>query len=107
MSGLVRVPVKYDPNYPKFGLIDGPTPHKQHPNQRAGLDLYVRVVNFDTGETCFKKLYDGKRGLHFKHTGYSPMYLCDFVQDGTVIPFQTSLPAAIQEHSTTPPRNAS
>lgn len=85
---IERVEVKYDPSYPSFGLVEGPMAHKQHPNQQAGLDLYVRVINFDTGETCFKKLYENKRGLHFKHTGYSPMYLDDFTDDATVIPFQ-------------------
>lgn len=88
MSEIERVSVKVDPNYRVFGLIGGPVEHKQHPNQRAGLDLYVQVINFDTGETCFKKLYHNKYGLHFKHTGYSPMYMKDFVEEATVIPFQ-------------------
>ncbi len=91
MGEMKRIGVKYDPAYPTFGIVEGPVPHKQHPNQRAGLDLYVRVVNFDTGETCFKKLYQGKRGLHFKHTGYSPMYLADFTSEGAVVPFQVFL----------------
>ncbi len=90
-----KVLVLYDPIYPHFGLVDGPTPHDQHPNQQKGLDLYVRVINFDTGETCFKKLYENKRGLHFKHTGYSPMYLDDFTERATVIPFQVHLGAAL------------
>jgi hypothetical protein len=88
---LTRIAVKYDPSYPHFGLTYGPVPHKQHPNQRAGLDLYVGVVNFDTGEMCFKKLYQNTRGLHFKHTGYSPMYLDDFTAEGEVVPFQVFL----------------
>lgn len=86
-----EIAVKYDPNYPYFGLVEGPVEHEQHPNQRKGLDLYVRVVNFDTGENCFKKLYENSRGLHFKHTGYSSMYLKDFVADGRVVPFQVFL----------------
>lgn len=85
---ITKIAVKYDPNYPTFGIVEGPIEHKQHPNQQRGLDLYVRAINFETGEQCFKKLYEGKRGLHFKHTGYSPMYLDDFVADGEVIPFQ-------------------
>lgn len=88
---LTRIPVKYDPAYPVFGLVGAPVEHKQHTNQRRGLDLYVSVINFDTGEKCFKKLYEGKRGLHFKHTGYSPMYLCDFTADAEVVPFQVFL----------------
>lgn len=93
IKGLANAPIekisaKFDPKYPVFGLIGGPTPHKQHPNQKAGLDLYVRVVNFDTGETCFKKLYENRTGLHFKHTGYSPMYLNDFTDDCIIYPFQ-------------------
>lgn len=80
--------VKYDPNYPHFGLKDGPEPHPQHPNQQRGLDLYVRVVNFDTGEVCYKKLYENKLGLHFKHTGYTPIYLQDLTDTLEVVPFQ-------------------
>ena len=85
---LEKISVKYDPHYPHFGLQDGPMEHKQHPNQRAGLDLYVRVINFETGETCFKKLYENKSGLHFKHTGYSPTYLDQMTADAVVYPFQ-------------------
>lgn len=85
---IERFTVKYDPNYPHFGLEGDPVPHEQHPNQRKGLDLYVKVVNFDTGEWCFKKLYENSRGLHFKHTRYSPMYLSDFTSIANVVPFQ-------------------
>lgn len=87
-GALRSIPAKYDPAYPVFGLVEGPVEHEQHPNQQKGLDLYVTVINFDTGERCFKKLYENKRGLHFKHTGYSPMYLDDFTADATVYPFQ-------------------
>jgi len=90
---MKKVNVKFDPAYPVFGIIDGPVDHKQHPNQQAGLDLYVRVVNFQTGEVCFKKLYKNATGLHFKHTGYSPMYIADFTRDGYFVPFQVFLDA--------------
>lgn len=80
--------VKIDTRYPHFGLIGEPKPHKQHPNQQNGLDLYVDVVNLDTGEKCFKKLYRNTKGLHFKHTGYSPTYLDDMTGEATVYPFQ-------------------
>lgn len=80
--------VKYDENYPYFGLKGAPTPYPQHSNQRKGLDLYVSVVNFSTGEWCWKKLYENKRGLHFKHTGFSPMYLDSFTSEAVVMPFQ-------------------
>lgn len=63
--------VKYNNKYPHFGLVGHPVSKKQHSNQQNGLDLYVTVVNFDTGEECFKKLYLGKRGVYFKHTGYT------------------------------------
>lgn len=93
VESLVKTAMKFDPNYKVFGLIGEPIPHEQHPNQRKGLDLYVRVINFQTGENCFKKLYDGKNGLHFKHTGYSPMYLKDFTEEGYFVPFQVFLAA--------------
>jgi len=82
------IPVKYDPSYPHFGLVEGPIEHKQHPNQQAGLDRYVRVVNFDSGETCFKKLYENKRGMYFKHTGYSSTYVAEMTADAIVHPFR-------------------
>jgi len=71
-----------------FSLLEGPHKHKQHPNQQKGLDLYVLVVNECTGEICHKKLYENKKGLHFKHTGCSPSYLTDFIIEVTYIPFQ-------------------
>lgn len=89
---MEEIIVKYDPAYPVFGLVGEPVDHEQHPNQQAGLDRYVHVINFETGERCFKKLYSNSRGLHFKHTGYSPMYLTDFTQSATVIPFQVIFP---------------
>ena len=88
MSELRSVAVMVDPNYCHFGLVGDPMPHKQHQNQQCGLDLYVTVINLDTGEQCFKKLYENKTGLHFKHTGYSPMYLADFTEPAVVYPFQ-------------------
>ncbi len=81
------IAVKYDPNYPRFGLVGEIQEHKQHPNQQSGLNLYVNVINFDTGETCFKKLYENTKGYHFKHSGYSPTYISDMVADGMVSPF--------------------
>ena len=91
MSEIDRYSVKFDPAYPVFGLVGEPHDHRQHPNQQAGLDQYVHVVNFDTGERCHKKLYENARGLHFKHTGYSPMYLSDFTGNADVVPFQVLL----------------
>lgn len=90
-SELQMIEVQYDPDYPCFGLIGQPVEHQQHPNQQGGLDLYVNVINFDSGERCFKKLYENSQGLHFKHTGYSPMYLEKFTATGVVIPFQVLL----------------
>lgn len=72
-----------------FAIIEDPTPHKQHPNQQKGLDLYIKVLNIYTGEECFKKMYENKKGLHFKHTGYSPMYLDEFDKTIVYIPYQT------------------
>lgn len=91
MSEWQTYEVKYDPEYPVFGLLGIPHEHKQHPNEQAGLDLYVHVVNFNTGERCHKKLYRNGSGLHFKHTGYSPMYLEAFTASAMVCPFQVDL----------------
>jgi len=80
--------VKCNPRDPTFGLEGDPVDHKQHQNEQKGLDLYVNVVNFYTGEWCFKKLYENTKGLHFKHTGYGSMYLKNFTQEVKVYPFQ-------------------
>lgn len=80
--------VLIDPKYPHFGLRGEPTPHRQHPNQTKGLDLYVSVINFDTHELCWKKLYENTKGRYFKHTGYSSMYIHNFTESCTVVPFQ-------------------
>ena len=85
---ITKIEVRYDPAYPHFGLDGEPFEHDQHPNQQLGLDLYIHVINFDTGERCCKKLYKNTLGLYFKHSGYSPMYLTDFTAVGHVIPFQ-------------------
>jgi hypothetical protein len=88
---LERIEVAYNPDNPCFGLYGKPFPMKQHPNQQCGLDVYVKVINFETGEWCQKKLYKNDKGLHFKHTGYSPMYIDDFIEKASVVPFQVFL----------------
>lgn len=79
---------RYNKNYPYFGIIGEPFDRKQHPNQQKGLDIYVRCVNFDTGEICMKKLYENTKGIYFKHTGYSSMYISEFNDECLVFPFQ-------------------
>ena len=85
---LKTVKIKYDPDYPSFGLVGEPHEHEQHINQRRGLDLYVHVVNLVTGESCHKKLYRNTKGLHFKHTGYSPTYIADMTSEAEFVPHQ-------------------
>jgi hypothetical protein len=85
---LRTVPVKYDPSYSCFGIVDGPVERPQHPNQQRGLNLYVKVINNVTGEECLKKLYRNKTGLHFKHTGYPPTYIDRCTARGHFIPYQ-------------------
>ena len=57
-------------------------------------DDSVKVLNEATGEECYKKIYENKKGKHFKHSGMrfegcpSVMYLDDFTQDVTYVPFQ-------------------
>lgn len=79
--------LKANPNI-DFAIIQEPVEHKQHPNQKGGLDLYISVLNISTGEVCFKKLYKNTKGLHFKHTGYSPMYLKEFTREVHYVPYQ-------------------
>lgn len=98
-SEVEMIEVRYDPAYPTFGLRGEPVQHAQHPNQQKGLNLYVSVINFDTGEWCFKKLYENSRGLHFKHTGFSPMYLGNFTATAAVVPFQVLYAQAIEARS--------
>lgn len=69
-----------------FGLIDGPRPYNQHQNQQKGLDQYVRVIDFSTGQLNFLKLYKNTKGLHFKKG--SAQYLSDFIKKVLYVPFQ-------------------
>ena len=88
MSKIKEYVVKSNGN---FAILEDPKPHKQHPNQQSGLDLYIKVLNIDTGEVCFKKMYENTKGLHFKHTGYSPMYLVEFTKRIRYIPYQVEI----------------
>ena len=79
-----------------FGVLEDPKSHKQHPNQQNGLDLYIKLINFESGEVCLKKLYQNKKGLHFKHSvsHWSSQdtkgvhYLSEFTKDFLYVPFQ-------------------
>jgi hypothetical protein len=71
-----------------FAILKEPIEHKQHSNQQGGLDLYIEVLNLQSSEHCFKKLYKNKKGLYFKHTGYPPSYLSDFIKEVAYIPYQ-------------------
>lgn len=82
---MIEQTLKSDGNFALFGE---PFDKKQHSNQQRGLDVYVKALNLDTGEICVKKLYENTKGLHFKHTGYSPMYLKDFTRKIRYIPYQ-------------------
>ena len=70
-----------------FGILSEPHDHKQHPNQQCGLDKYISLVNFSTGERCHKKLYQNTKGLHFKHPG-GVHYLNAFTKTVVYVPFQ-------------------
>lgn len=69
-----------------FSIKKMPYSKKQHPNQQGGLDLYVDVIDEITGNLNQVKLYENKKGLHFKKNGSH--YLDEFVIDVEVIPFQ-------------------
>lgn len=70
-----------------FSLVnEQPFPKKQHPNQQDGLDLYVNVVDHNTGQINSVKLYENTRGLYFKKSGN--WYLKDFTSTVTYVPFQ-------------------
>lgn len=79
-----------------FGIVEEPHEHKQHSNQQGGLDLYVTLINFSTGEQCHKKLYQNTKGLHFKHSGgywnkqpaSGTHYLDSFTEEVLYVPFQ-------------------
>ncbi len=72
-----------------FALITKPYEKKQHPNQQGGLDLYVDVLDHYTGNINSVKLYENKRGLHFKKSGTH--YLDDFTKDAVYVPYQTKI----------------
>lgn len=70
----------------RFGIVAEPFEHKQHPNQQEGLDLYVQVLDFWTTQVNTVKLYENKKGLHFKKDGSH--YLEDFTETVAYVPFQ-------------------
>lgn len=69
-----------------FGLIKEPYDKYQHPNQQCGLDLYVDVIDFCTGQINSVKLYINTKGLHFKKDGTH--YLDEFTGEVAYVPFQ-------------------
>lgn len=69
-----------------FALMRDPYAKKQHPNQQGGLDSYVDVLDHQTGNVNSVKLYENKRGLHFKKSGVH--YLDDFTKEAVYIPYQ-------------------
>lgn len=72
-----------------FAMIKAPYAKKQHPNQQGGLDSYVDVLDHHTGHVNSVKLYENKRGLHFKKNGTH--YLADFTHEAVYIPYQTRI----------------
>jgi len=69
-----------------FSIVEGPYEKKQHPNQQQGLDIYVDALDHSTGNINTVKLYNNKKGLHFKKDGSH--YLSDFTMDYLWVPFQ-------------------
>lgn len=70
-----------------FSIIKEPYDKKQHPNQQAGLDKYVDVLNEYTGNVNSVKLYENRKGFHFKADG-STHYLSEFTENVLHVPFQ-------------------
>lgn len=69
-----------------FSITQRPYGKKQHPNQQGGLDLYVQILDHETGQINTVKLYENSKGLHFKKRG--SWYLSEFIQDVIFVPFQ-------------------
>lgn len=69
-----------------FSIIKDAYEKTQHPNQQAGLNLYVDVLDHSTGQINSVKLYENSKGLFFKKG--STNYLLDFDKVAVYIPFQ-------------------
>lgn len=69
-----------------FSIIKEPYDKKQHPNQQGGLDVYVDILDHQTGCINSVKLYENSKGLHFKKHG--TWYLTEFVLDYLYVPYQ-------------------
>lgn len=69
-----------------FSIIREPYPHKQHSNQQCGLDIYIDVLDHDTGNINHVKLYENKKGRYFKKDG--SWYLTGFTQEYWYVPYQ-------------------
>lgn len=69
-----------------FAIVKWPYGKAQHPNQQNGLDMYVDVLNLDTGCVCSVKLYNNTKGIHFKFKGSH--YISDFNDEIVWVPYQ-------------------
>lgn len=70
----------------QFLLLKEPYKKAQHPNQQAGLDIYVDVIDRSTGNINSVKLYENSKGLHFKKSGSH--YLSSFTGAAVYVPYQ-------------------
>lgn len=83
-----------------FSIIEPPKKYKDGKCADDGT-LYISVLNEATGEHCFKKIYENKKGLHFKYSSTyrktsslkcadipSVHYIDSFTQDIIYVPYQ-------------------
>ena len=74
-----------------FGILEYPA---NTPQFKQG--EFIKLVNFDTGEECYKKVYENTKGKYFKHSGYErgtksnsgSFYINSFNSYIVYVPFQ-------------------
>lgn len=69
-----------------FSILEDVFPKNQHTNQQNGLDLYIKILDHNTGYINCVKLYENTKGLFFKKNGNQ--YLDQFTQKVLYIPQQ-------------------
>lgn len=69
-----------------FSIVKNIYAKNQHPNQQRGLDKYIDVLDHGTGNVNIVKLYENKKGLHFKKHG--TWYLSEFTKNYLYLPYQ-------------------
>lgn len=69
-----------------IAALCSPYKKNQHPNQKCGIDMYIDILDFQTGAVNTVKLYENSKGFHVKKNGTH--YLKDLNLDCHIQPYE-------------------